>query len=124
MMKLVSNIVLIVLVLHSQLYNSLVTINYEINIDYYAQELCENKDKPQLRCDGKCYFAKQLELEQDRQKETEPPTLLPSLRLFPAPQISPMALLQAEILPDHYHIHNLELPENSFRDEIDHPPQV
>lgn len=33
---------------------------YEVNKDYVAQELCENKDKPQLECNGKCYLKKQL----------------------------------------------------------------
>ncbi len=38
---------------------------YIVNYDYIANVLCENKDKPQLNCDGKCYLAKQLA------KETE-----------------------------------------------------
>lgn len=43
------------------------TVEYIINYDYIVNELCENKDKPQLNCDGKCYLAKQLakELEDD-----------------------------------------------------------
>jgi hypothetical protein len=33
---------------------------YNINIEYIIQELCENKDKPQLNCKGKCYLKKKL----------------------------------------------------------------
>lgn len=33
---------------------------YEVNKDYVAEELCENKDKPQLHCNGKCYLNKQI----------------------------------------------------------------
>ncbi len=33
---------------------------YVVNYDYIVENLCENKDKPQLNCDGKCYLAKQL----------------------------------------------------------------
>ncbi|WP_411030754.1 hypothetical protein [Spongiimicrobium sp. 3-5] len=33
---------------------------YVMNYDYIVNVLCENKDKPQLQCDGKCYLAKQL----------------------------------------------------------------
>lgn len=33
---------------------------YNINIEYIIQELCENKDKPQLNCNGKCYLKKKL----------------------------------------------------------------
>lgn len=39
-------------------------MEYVVNYDYIAQVLCENKDKPQLQCNGKCYLAKQLEKEQ------------------------------------------------------------
>ena len=35
-------------------------IEYYGNYDYIATELCENKDKPYLECNGKCYLEKQL----------------------------------------------------------------
>ena len=31
---------------------------YVINYDYIVTNLCENKDRPQLQCGGKCYLAK------------------------------------------------------------------
>lgn len=34
---------------------------YQANKDYVAQELCENKDKSDLGCEGKCYLKKQLD---------------------------------------------------------------
>jgi hypothetical protein len=35
-------------------------IEYYANYDYIATVLCENKDKPYLECNGKCYLEKQL----------------------------------------------------------------
>lgn len=35
-------------------------VYYAANKTYIAEELCENKDKPQLKCDGKCYLRAQL----------------------------------------------------------------
>ena len=35
-------------------------IDYYANYDYIATVLCENKDKPYLECNGKCYLQKQL----------------------------------------------------------------
>ena len=35
-------------------------MEYYANYDYIATELCENKDKPYLECNGKCYLQKQL----------------------------------------------------------------
>lgn len=33
---------------------------YELNKEYVAAALCENKNKPELNCCGKCYLNKQL----------------------------------------------------------------
>jgi hypothetical protein len=33
---------------------------YEWNKNYVATQLCENRDKPQMKCCGKCYLHKQL----------------------------------------------------------------
>ena len=35
-------------------------VDYSINQEYISSVLCENLDKPQLECDGKCYLKKQL----------------------------------------------------------------
>lgn len=44
---------------------------YQVNKDYIARVLCENRGKPRLHCDGQCYLAKRLKAQQDRQdKET------------------------------------------------------
>ncbi|GAB3943795.1 hypothetical protein GCM10028805_10540 [Spirosoma harenae] len=44
---------------------------YHANKDYIARVLCQNRDKPELHCDGQCYLAKQLKERQDKQdKET------------------------------------------------------
>jgi hypothetical protein len=33
---------------------------YVVNYDYIVKELCENKDKPELHCNGKCHLMKEL----------------------------------------------------------------
>lgn len=33
---------------------------YIVNYDYIVNNLCENRDKPALNCDGKCYLSKLL----------------------------------------------------------------
>ncbi|MCF6180749.1 hypothetical protein [Lutibacter sp.] len=35
-------------------------VEYYANYNYIVTELCENKDKPFLECNGKCYLAKEL----------------------------------------------------------------
>ena len=33
---------------------------YELNIDYITEKFCENKEKPELQCNGKCHLAQEL----------------------------------------------------------------
>ena len=35
-------------------------IEYHSNYEYVANVLCENRDKPYLECNGKCYLEKQI----------------------------------------------------------------
>jgi len=37
-----------------------IVIWYQANKAYIAQNLCENRDKPEMKCCGKCYLKKQL----------------------------------------------------------------
>lgn len=36
-------------------------LDYYMNYDYIATKLCENRDKPTLACNGRCYVAKEIE---------------------------------------------------------------
>jgi len=65
------NLYLLVLVLPS-----LPVLEYLINYKYIVNELCENRDKPVLTCNGKCYLAdqveKQLQLDTHQQRPMPP----------------------------------------------------
>jgi hypothetical protein len=40
-------------------------VGFKWNQAYIATTLCENKEKPALKCNGKCYLRKQIEKEQE-----------------------------------------------------------
>ena len=40
-------------------------IEYAINYDYISKILCINKDKPELKCNGKCQLMQKIEKQQD-----------------------------------------------------------
>ncbi|XOV67626.1 MAG: hypothetical protein ACFHU9_00370 [Fluviicola sp.] len=45
-------------------------LDWKINQDRITEKYCENKDKPMMNCNGKCYLSKQLEkMEQQENKE-------------------------------------------------------
>ena len=44
--------------------------SYWINRDYVATVLCENLDKPELQCEGKCHLEKEIhQLDHEQQEE-------------------------------------------------------
>ena len=43
-------------------------LDYIANYDYITKVLCENKEKPQLKCNGKCHLMK--EMANQSEKET------------------------------------------------------
>lgn len=54
-------------------------VEYAINRDYIAKVLCINKDKPVMKCNGKCHLFKQVA---KQQKET-PVSLEISFKEYP-----------------------------------------
>ena len=42
--------------------------DYLVNIGYIVKNLCINKNKPAMHCNGKCYLAKKLK-EQEKQEQ-------------------------------------------------------
>ncbi len=40
---------------------ALPVLDYLLNYNYIVNELCENRNKPILACNGKCYLEKQVE---------------------------------------------------------------
>ena len=35
-------------------------VEYVVNYDYIVKVLCENKDEPEMHCNGKCHLTKEL----------------------------------------------------------------
>ncbi len=47
---------------------------YHLNKEYIARNLCENRDKPEMHCNGKCQVKKMIEkVEQEHQDQHEIP---------------------------------------------------
>lgn len=43
-------------------------LEYTINYDYISKVLCENKDKPQMHCNGKCHLMKEMAKTAEQEK--------------------------------------------------------
>lgn len=59
-MKFVAAIFLLLIVLMQTFSSFLIEADFFINQDYIAKNLCVNRDKPMMHCNGKCFLAKKL----------------------------------------------------------------
>ncbi len=66
-------------------------LEYYANYDYIAKELCINRDKPYLDCNGKCYLEKEI----SRLNGTTDQTI-PVINMADYP-VSPITFYQASI---------------------------
>lgn len=48
---------------------SLILLNYELNTSYIIEQFCENRDRPELQCNGKCHLSKQLKADTEQRSE-------------------------------------------------------
>lgn len=58
-MRQVFSLLLICCILGQASVRTLLVLHYQLNRAVYLRN-CENKDKPSLHCDGKCYLKKQM----------------------------------------------------------------
>ena len=63
-MKLIAVTIFILLLLTQTFSKWFMVAGYTINKDYIAKNLCENRDKPKLLCNGKCQLAKKMAAEE------------------------------------------------------------
>ncbi|MBK0383998.1 hypothetical protein I5M32_13600 [Pedobacter sp. SD-b] len=70
MIKKVSCILLIVLISLSSFTRLFYFAGYELNKNYIAKELCINKDKPEMHCNGKCFLNRKI-AEAEKQQQSQ-----------------------------------------------------
>ncbi len=49
----------------------MVYAEFEVNKNYIASVLCENKARPQLHCNGRCYLMKKVKAVQEKERKQE-----------------------------------------------------
>ncbi len=55
--------------------------DYVINYKHISQDLCENKDKPWMHCNGKCHLKKEIKKVLEDDNPGKKKTTLPTLKL-------------------------------------------
>ena len=110
------------LILFNSFRVSITYAYYELDPIGFIEKLCENKDKPELQCNGKCQLKKVAEENTDNQQEPTKYTSLKEITLFVVNKLE-------------YVLSKIEKSENknfkyknlyafSSIHQIDRPPQV
>src|SRR5215207_1735534 len=65
-MKLLAASILILLICIQSFASWIIIAEYTINKDFITRNLCANKERPKLHCNGKCQLAKKLASEENQ----------------------------------------------------------
>ena len=60
-MRILSTIFLLAVLLSKTIYSVFWQVNFQLNQKEIVRMECENRNRPELHCNGKCYLAKQLQ---------------------------------------------------------------
>ncbi|WP_337043918.1 hypothetical protein [Emticicia sp. 17c] len=48
----------------------LICLDYELRKDFIIKNYCVNKNRPELHCDGKCFLAKKIKTETEKEEQS------------------------------------------------------
>ncbi|MGO4291211.1 hypothetical protein [Chitinophaga sp. RAB17] len=68
-----------------------VMLDFYLNQEYIAANLCENRDKPAMHCNGKCHLSKKLK-EEDKRDQDNPERKDHRSEIFYAAWLQPTTL--------------------------------
>ena len=114
---------ILILAVMSQLLNKLLTYAaFKLQEDYIASVLCENKDKPEMHCNGHCQLTKKLQEDEKEDGRSAIPRFSEDQNInifFSATVIWPMAPLTRFLS-----LRNRDefLPEDPGFPDVFHPP--
>ena len=126
MKKLILTHFLLNLYLLALVQPALPVLEYLINYDYIVSKLCENRDKPVLTCNGKCYLADQVEkqLNLDHKDQVPLPPQIDYKQFIPLNEEILAETLESYSEPLSKPFFSDNLKERTFSDTILRPPIV
>ena len=114
--------VLTTLILFSSLRVTMTYAYYELDPIGFIEKLCENKDKPELQCNGKCHLKKVAENSTDNQQEPAKSTTLKEINLFVINKLEYNFIKTNKSENKNFDYKNLYV--FSSTNQLDRPPQV
>ncbi len=94
---------------------------YFLDVDGFVERLCENKDKPKLNCNGKCFLATMIKNDKD-DSSTNPKSIdWQEITLFFKSHPINYTDLYTTIIEHHYFY--LDFKQSWWLKKIFHPPK-
>jgi len=69
LLKKIASCILLVAILAQHFSLLLVRLDFFINRSYIAANLCENRNRPELHCNGKCILSQRLKQQQKKESQ-------------------------------------------------------
>lgn len=116
--------VLAALVLLQTFSREVLVVDYALNRTNITARFCVNKARPQLHCNGRCYFAKQLKKQQEHEEKV-PNSLKERLEMLPATffQVPPRPATYPAVATRYPHVRAPYVPSLGLG-AIFRPPQA
>ncbi|HTE00384.1 MAG TPA: hypothetical protein VK668_13920 [Mucilaginibacter sp.] len=67
----ITAVLLIIVIVSSSFSRFFIFAGFELNKSYIATKLCENRNRPWMHCNGKCYLMKKIKQAEDKQNNAE-----------------------------------------------------
>jgi hypothetical protein len=131
LMRILSSFFFISILLTKTVYSVFWQVNFYLNQKEITEKECENKNRPEMRCNGKCYLAKQLkkaEAELDSQKEKQEKSIL-NLKVLEEGIFVPLSAIFLEVNPNKLELRKAFFSyKNFYFHEVGsyyfHPPSI
>ena len=124
-MKAFFSYLLILLVLLQTFSREVLVVDFTLNRATITARFCVNKARPQLHCDGKCYFAKKLKQQEERENKAPNP-LKEQLEMLPVAfqTLVPAAPIRWASTPVGYGPYQSAWVPTTAMQGVFHPPQA
>jgi hypothetical protein len=116
--------ILLVLVMTQSFSHWFVVLAFNINKDYIAKNLCENRYRPRMHCNGNCVLMKKLK-EKEKEEQNQPAAkseislIVLSSKTYFANTLPPVQALTNTVFPESLSVKTVDRSFAFF-----HPPQA
>jgi hypothetical protein len=121
MLRKITAILLLFAIMVQTFHKAIIVIDFYRNQDYIAKNLCENRFRPQLHCDGHCLLAKKLQAAEKKEQHNPESKLENKQEVVSSRSFYPVLVSSAaEPVTPHFAVNNgkpVDIAEDFF-----HPP--